>query len=85
MRLHFAEAFEDVPGQRLQNVSINGRRVLTNFDIAAIAGQNKALIRELVGLRPNAQGRIVIRIEATDDSPDQNAKISGFEIFRDDK
>ena len=85
VRLHFAEVFDDVAGQRLENISINGRRVLTGFDIAAIAGQNKAVVREFTGIQPNAQGKIVIRIEAAEDSPDQNAKISGLEIFRDDK
>ncbi len=85
VRLHFAEVFGDVSGQRLENISINGRRVLTNFDIVATAGPNKALVREFTGIQPDAQGNIVIRIEATDDSPDQNAKISGLEIFRDSK
>ena len=43
---------------------------------------NKAVVREFPDVAPDAQGNIVIRIAATPDSPDQNAKISGVEILK---
>lgn len=82
VRLHFAEIFQDIPGQRMENISINGQQVLTNFDIAAQAGQNKAVVKEYAGIAPDEKGNIVIRVAAAPGSPDQNAKISGIEIFK---
>jgi malectin (di-glucose binding ER protein) len=47
VRLHFAETFFKTTGSRTFNVSINGTRVLTNFDIVASAGTiNKAVIEQ---------------------------------------
>jgi hypothetical protein len=47
VRLHFAETFFSTTGSRTFNVSINGTRVLTNFDIVAAAGaMNKAVIEQ---------------------------------------
>jgi hypothetical protein len=82
IRLHFAEIFDEGAGRRIQNVEINGHPVLTNFDIYAEAhGLNKAVVREFGGISPNAEGRINIRVFSADNSPDQNAKISGIEIL----
>ena len=47
VRLHFAEIYWNAAGQRRFNVAINGTQVLTNFDIFATAGANKALVRDL--------------------------------------
>jgi hypothetical protein len=82
VRLHFAEIFGAEPGKRLENIQINGRPVLTNFSVAAEAGQNKALVKEFAGIAPDAKGNIVIRVMAAPGSADQNAKISGIEIFK---
>lgn len=47
VRLHFAETEAWGPGARTFDVSINGTRVLTNFDIfAAAGGRNKAIIQQ---------------------------------------
>lgn len=82
VRLHFAELFDSGAGQRVENVHINGRPVLTNLDIfAAAGGVNRALVKEFSGIQPDAKGNIVIRVAAAPDSPDQNAKISGIEIL----
>lgn len=82
VRLHFAEVFDDGAGRRLENVEINGKPVLTNFDIfSAAGGLNKALVKQFDGIEPDAQGNIVIRIFSPDTSPDRNAKISGIEII----
>jgi predicted alpha-1,2-mannosidase len=82
VRLHFAEVFNDAPGQRLENISINGQRVLTNFDpVVAAGGPRKAVVRSFTGISADAKGVISIRIQAAPGSPDQNAKISGIEII----
>jgi hypothetical protein len=47
IRLHFAEIYFKTAGSRTFNVSINGTRVLANFDILATAGaMNKAVIEQ---------------------------------------
>ena len=47
VRLHFAELTAGAPGERLFDVDINGRPVLTNYDIfAAAGGLNTAVVEE---------------------------------------
>jgi hypothetical protein len=82
VRLHFAEIFDSGKGTRVENIALNGQTVLTNLDIFAEAGLNKALVKEFPDVAPDAQGNIVVRISAATNSPDQNAKISGIEILR---
>ncbi|HTR43505.1 MAG TPA: GH92 family glycosyl hydrolase, partial [Pseudomonadales bacterium] len=83
VRLHFAEIFDDGAGKRLENVYINGNPVLTNFDIySAAGGMNKALVKDFPNISPNEHGNIVIRVTSTQNSPDQNAKISAIEILK---
>lgn len=84
VRLHFAEVFDSGVGERVENVSINGVKVLSNFDIFKEVGSDRAIVKEFSGIRPNAKGQIVIHIQATSTSPDQNAKISGIEVLPDD-
>jgi hypothetical protein len=62
VRLHFAEVSVG-PGGRQFNVAINGQQVLTNFDIAAIAGNAKALVRDFIAV-PDASSNIVIAFAA---------------------
>lgn len=82
VRLHFAELFDSEIGERVEDVFVNGQQVLRSFDILKEAGRrNKAVVREFKGIRPNADGTISVRIKATPNSPDQNAKISGLEIL----
>lgn len=84
VRLHFAEIFDDGSGRRLENILINGKPVLKEFDIfAAAGGLNKALVKEFAGITPDERGNIVIRVTTTPDSPDKNAKISALEILKD--
>ena len=78
VRLHFAELrFE--PGQRKFNVDINGRRELTDFDIAAEAGKGKALVTEFDGIEPDADGDILIAFRHG--SADQPA-ICGIQVIQ---
>lgn len=82
VKLHFAEIFEDVAGQRIENISINGQRVLTNFDpVVAAGGPFKAVVRVFKNITPDAKGNIVVRVQAAPGSPDENAKISAIEIL----
>ena len=83
VRLHFAELFDSDPGMRIENVSLNGVRVLTHFEIfAAAGGVNKAVVKDFPGILPDKNGNIVITFAATSGSPDQNAKVSGLEILQ---
>ena len=77
VRLHFAELYWTLAGQRRFNASLNGSQVLTNFDIiAASGGQNKATIREFT-TAANGSGQIIIQFTTVTD----NAKSSGIEII----
>ncbi len=53
--LKFAETAGLAPGQRQFNVSINGTQVLTNFDVAAQVGQDKALDKTFTATASNGQ------------------------------
>jgi len=60
VRLHFAETWFGEVGDRLFNVSVNGVRVLTRFDIVAAAGgRDKAVVRECLA-RADGAGRITL-------------------------
>jgi len=82
VRLHFAELFDSEKGERVENISLGDKVVLKEFDILAAAGKmNKAVVREYRNVAPDSHGVISVRIQATPNSPDQNAKISGIEIL----
>jgi len=77
VRLHFAEIYWDAAGQRLFNVQINGKQVLTKFDIFARAGgKDKAIVRQFTATA-DASGRIVIDFISVVNF----AKVSGIEIY----
>jgi len=60
VRLHFAESYFSVAGQRFFNVAINGSPALTNFDIATAAGGvNKALVEQFTATA-DSSGKITI-------------------------
>jgi hypothetical protein len=75
-RLHFAEIYFTSAGSRQFNVVINGVQVLTNFDIYATAGANKALVEDFTTTATSA-GQIVIQYV----NVVENAKSSGIEIL----
>ncbi len=64
VRLHFAELVKTARGQRQFNVSINGVRVLTNFDIVATAGGADRAVVEQFTVRADHQGAITIAFTA---------------------
>jgi hypothetical protein len=78
VRLHFAEV-RFGPGERKFNVDLNGRRVLADFDIAAVAGKDRALVKDFEGINPDSNGNIVITFSrGSADEP----KICGIQILK---
>jgi beta-galactosidase len=75
--LLFAEIYWNSAGQRLFNVTINGTKVLTDFDIFATAGGKDIGIVESFTATAQADGTIAIGFI----SVKNNAKVSGIEIF----
>jgi hypothetical protein len=74
--LHFAEFYWTAAGKRVFNVAINGTTVLSNFDIYATVGGNKALVEQFTATA-NSSGQIVIAF--TGGAANQPV-ISGIEI-----
>jgi hypothetical protein len=76
VRMHFAETFWTSAGSRIFNVSINGTRVLTNFDIFSAAGaMNKAVIEQFTA-SANSSGQFVIQFTTVKD----NSLVNGIEV-----
>ena len=88
VRLHFAELTYGIParggggvGSRFFNVSINGAQVMSNVDVYAAAGAaDKAAVATLPATA-NGSGQIVISFAGATGSPDQNAIVSGIEVY----
>jgi hypothetical protein len=76
VRLHFAETYFGTTGSRTFNVSINGTRVLTNFDIVAAAGGKNIAVVEESTQPASPTGDYVI----TFTSVINQALVSGIEI-----
>jgi Malectin domain/Lanthionine synthetase C-like protein len=78
VRLHFAETNYSATGGREFNVLINGKQVLTNFDIVAAAGAGfKANIQTFTATA-TSQGTIAIQFtKGKADWP----KVSGIEVY----
>jgi hypothetical protein len=47
-------------GRRIFDVFCNGVALTRNLDIAEAAGSGRALVKTYYGLRPNAQGKLVV-------------------------
>jgi hypothetical protein len=77
VQLHFVESFWTSTGKRLFNVSINGSRVLTNFDIFASAGGADMAVVKSFGSTADSSGTITIQLSATRD----NASIAGIAVL----
>jgi beta-galactosidase len=76
VRLHFAEVWFTSAGARVFNVLINGSQVITNLDIYASVGANKALVREFT-IPASSNGQISIQYV----NVVNNAKSSGIEVY----
>ena len=64
--LKFSETYFDSPRQRVFDVSINGQKVLTNFDIVAEAGRNTAIDKTF---QVQSSGYIDINMVSSIDDP----------------
>jgi hypothetical protein len=78
VRLHFVEV-RFGPGERKFNVDINGQRVLADFDIAAVAGKNRPLIKDFDGINPDPDGNIVITFSR---GSANEPKICGIQVLK---
>src|SRR6202035_669482 len=63
-------------GKRVFNVSINSQQVLTNFDIFAAGGANKAVVEQLTGTA-STSGAITIQFISVTDQ----AQVNGIEVI----
>jgi hypothetical protein len=67
------EASED----RVFNVFCNGKAVLSNVNISREAGQDRAFVRKITGLEPNAQGTLLLEFVPVN----HYATISAIEVL----
>ena len=82
VRLHFAELSNTAPDKRLENISINGQVVLSNFDVFKEAGSNNtAVIKEFDTISPGKDGTVKIDISVIPGHDDASAEINGIEIL----
>jgi hypothetical protein len=77
VRLHFAETFWKAAGQRVFTVSINGTKVLSNFDIVALTKARFKAVVESFTATASSSGTITIVLTAVTN----NAAVSGIEII----
>jgi rhamnogalacturonyl hydrolase YesR len=78
VRLHFAETYYTAAGGREFNVLINGKQVLTNFDIVAAAGVGFKASIQTFAATASSQGTIVVQFtKGRADWP----KVSGVEVY----
>lgn len=88
LTLHFVErgplrgvptaANDGTPGteQRIFDVLCNGKLVIRQLNLKTEAGQNRALVRRISGLQPNAQGKLLLEFVPTS----QYATVSAIEV-----
>lgn len=77
LRLHMAEDFYGAKGQRLIDVAVNGRTVVTGLDLFATAGAYKAVVRDVTGVA-DARGRMTLTMTGAKG----DAVLSGFQVLR---
>jgi len=78
VQLHFAEQNWSAIGQRKFHVSINGARVLADFDIIAVTGARYRATEQNFGAQADASGKITVQLTAG--SADQ-PQLSGLAVF----
>ena len=72
---HFAETTFNSTGARKFNVEINGKQVLSDFDVfQESGGKDKAMVKEFSGIAPDSNGNILIKFQSgLADKPEINA------------
>jgi hypothetical protein len=78
VRMHFAEFVANARGERIFNVSVNGRQVCTNLDVFAAAGGKFHALVERFAATADTTGQIGISLTPVRGSP----IINGVEIQR---
>jgi len=78
VRLFFAEPDDLKPGERLMDVTLQGRRVLDDFDVVKEGGKPRhTVVKEFTGVRVDDELRISFRAEGK-----RGAILSGVEIVQ---
>ncbi len=78
VRLHFAETFNNDPGNRRFNIDIEGERVRSNFDAFTVAGAKNRAVIESFDVQVN-DGTLNVLLDRID-----NPAISALEVIRTD-
>src|SRR5439155_20141273 len=81
LRLDWAELSFQRPGLRVFNVAVNGKRVLSNFDVYATGGYKRELVKRFAVTADN-NGQIVI---AFTQGLADNPFINGIEVWQQKK
>ena len=68
-------------GKRIENVSLNGTQVLSNFDIFATAGAAHKAVRKSFLQNSDVNGNIAITFTTATGSVDANAKVDGVSVL----
>ena len=76
--LHFAEIWFNESGKRVFNVSVNGSRLLDDYDVYAVAGGKNIAVKEEILVYANANGEVIVDFSASVN----NAKISAIELYQ---
>lgn len=63
------------------NVFCNGKALMENFDLAAVAGKSDVVIKRFAGLEPNAQGKLILNFVPVVG----HATLIGLEVLSDSK
>jgi hypothetical protein len=61
LNMHFSETYWTAAGDRIFNVAVNGQPALTNFDIYATAGANKAVVKQFT-TNADIYGQIIVQL-----------------------
>ena len=79
-RLTFGEGYWTTPNQRIQNVSINGVPVLTNFTLPPVQNNVATMTAKTFTAQADSAGILRINFAAAANSPDQNAEVRAIEV-----
>jgi len=82
VRLGFAAPPGDKPGQRVFDVKLNGKTVLTNFDIVKEAGGPDRAIWKEFALDIDGDLAVDLVAEVADPTPEQMPLINGLQVLR---
>ncbi len=77
LRLHFAETFHEQAGARVFDVAVNGKAMLTDYDIVAKAGKKMKAVTEAVEVTADAAGKLIVTFKTKRDQ----ALVNGLEVL----